>query len=225
MNRFRLLLAGVLIPTLFVCPLLFPQLSKAAGCSGQLFISNLNLQSDAPASIAFADFNGDSKTDMAVANFGFSTVSIYLGNGSGGFGPKQTFPSAFGAQSIAVGDFKNDTKLDLAVADWFNHQVALSLGAGDGTFGAPTRFAIGLGPSQIAAADFNGDNKLDIASANFFDNAIAIFLGDGTGGFIPTTGSPFSAVTGPRSLRVVDFKADNKMDVAVAGDFGVRVFL
>ncbi|HZN08702.1 MAG TPA: FG-GAP-like repeat-containing protein [Pyrinomonadaceae bacterium] len=225
MNRFRLLLAGVLIPTLFVCPLLFPQLSKAAGCSGQLFISNLNLQSDAPASIAFADFNGDSKTDMAVANFGFGTVSIYLGNGSGGFGPKQTFPSAFGAQSIAVGDFNNDTKLDLAVADWFNHQVALSLGAGDGTFGAPTRFAIGLGPSQIAAADFNGDNKLDIASANFFDNAVAVFLGDGTGGFIPATGSPFSAVTGPRSLRVVDFNTDNKMDVAVAGDFGVRVFL
>ena len=225
MNRFRLFVTGVLILTLFVGILLCTDISEAAGCSGSLFISNLSVPSEAPASVAFADFNGDSKTDMAVANFGFGTVSIYLGNGSGGFGPQQTFPSAFGAQSIAVGDFNNDTKLDLAVADWFNHQVALSLGAGDGTFGAPLRFAIGLGPSQIAAADFNGDNKLDIASANFFDNAVAVFLGDGTGGFVQATGSPFSAVTGPRSLRVVDFNSDNKMDVAVAGDFGVRVFL
>ena len=225
MNCFRLIFTGVVISTLFVFTLLFTDISEAAGCSGQLFISNLSVPSEAPATVAFADFNGDSKTDMAVGNFGFGTVSIYLGNGSGGFGPQQTFPSAFGAQSIAVGDFNNDGKLDLAVADWFNHQVALSLGAGDGTFGAPSRFAIGLGPSQIAAADFNGDNKLDLASANFFDNAVAVFLGDGTGGFVPATGSPFSAVTGPRSVRIVDFNADNKMDVAVAGDAGVRVFL
>ena len=121
MNRFRLLLSGVLISTFTICTLLFTETSEAAGCSGSLFISKLSVSSQAPASIAFADFNGDTKTDMAVANFGFGTVSIYLGNGSGGFGPQQTFPSAFGAQSIAVGDFNNDSKLDLAVADWFNH--------------------------------------------------------------------------------------------------------
>src|SRR5829696_6101473 len=140
MNPYRLLLVGALSSTLFICALLYTSTSEAAGCSGALFISNLSVPSEAPASVVFADFNSDSKTDMAVANFGFGTVSIYLGDGSGGFGPQQTFPSAFGAQSIAVGDFNNDNKLDLAVADWFNHQVALSLGAGDGTFGVPLRF-------------------------------------------------------------------------------------
>ena len=38
-----------------------------------------------PVSLAIGDFNGDSKLDAAVANFGSNTVSVFLGNGDGTF--------------------------------------------------------------------------------------------------------------------------------------------
>src|SRR5436309_2598345 len=38
-----------------------------------------------PASVAIGDVNGDGRLDLAVANYGSGTVTILLGNGSGGF--------------------------------------------------------------------------------------------------------------------------------------------
>ena len=36
-------------------------------------------------SIATGDFNGDTKPDLAVGNISSGTISVYLGNGAGGF--------------------------------------------------------------------------------------------------------------------------------------------
>ncbi|MDP9238963.1 MAG: VCBS repeat-containing protein [Chloroflexota bacterium] len=44
-----------------------------------------------PQSVAIGDFNGDGKSDLAVANRDDSTVSILLGTGTGSFGPKTDF--------------------------------------------------------------------------------------------------------------------------------------
>jgi hypothetical protein len=41
-------------------------------------------------SMAYGDFDGDGKTDLAVANIDSNTVSIFLGNGDGTFGPRWT---------------------------------------------------------------------------------------------------------------------------------------
>src|ERR1035437_368774 len=54
----------------------------------------------APYSVTTADFNGDGKIDLAVANSGSNTVSVLLGDGSGGFGVKTDF--ATGAFPISV---------------------------------------------------------------------------------------------------------------------------
>ena len=226
LNRFPLVLSCVLIFALLICSILPPVNSQAAGCSGDVFATNLIIPSLAPASVVFADFNNDAKADLAVANFGMHTVSVSLGDGSGGFGTPITSQIAFGAISIGVGDFNTDGKLDVAVADSFNHQVAIALGAGDGTFGAPTRINVGLGPRQVATGDFNGDNKVDFATAGFFVNAVSVFLGNGSGGFSEASGSPFDVGLVPQSLSLGDFNSDNKLDVAVTGDFQrVRVML
>ena len=44
-----------------------------------------------PASVAVGDFNRDGNPDLAVANYGSNTVSVLLGNGTGGFGLRTNF--------------------------------------------------------------------------------------------------------------------------------------
>src|SRR5438477_7795391 len=57
-----------------------------SSCSMPSFapLTNLNVGT-LPVGLAAADFNGDSRVDLAVVNFTSSTLSIFLNNGSGGF--------------------------------------------------------------------------------------------------------------------------------------------
>ena len=64
-----------------------------------------------------ADFNGDGKLDLAMANQNDGTVSILLGNGDGTFQPPANVGGFITPTWIAVGDFNGDGKLDLAVTD------------------------------------------------------------------------------------------------------------
>ena len=49
-----------------------------------------------PRSVAVADFNGDGKPDLAVANAGSDTVSVLLGNGNGTFAAPGRLPGGDG---------------------------------------------------------------------------------------------------------------------------------
>ncbi len=224
MNRSSLVISCVLIFALLFCSIFLTGSSQAAGCSGDLFATNLTIPAIGPNTAVFADFNNDGKVDIAVSNLGDGTVSVSLGDGSGNFGTPKSSQAIFGAGSMASGDFNTDGKLDLVVADFSNHKVAIILGAGDGTFGTPTLINVGLGPKQVATGDFNGDNKVDFATAGFFINAVSVFLGNGSGGFTEASGSPFGSGPVPQSLSLGDFNSDNKLDVAVIGD-GVRLML
>ena len=48
---------------------------------------------DDPRWIVAGDFNGDGRTDLAAANYGGNSVSIFLGNGDGTFGKAVTYSS------------------------------------------------------------------------------------------------------------------------------------
>ena len=70
-----------------------------------------------PAALVAGDFNGDGRTDLAVANSGSNDVSVLLGNGDGTFQPQVTY--AVGSEPVAIvaGDFNGDGRTDLAVAN------------------------------------------------------------------------------------------------------------
>jgi hypothetical protein len=82
-----------------------------------------------PAGIAIADFNGDGKPDVAVANTGTATVSVLYGRGNGTFKSAQNLNFASGSLpiSVAAGDFNGDGAPDLAVALDYANEVAVEL--------------------------------------------------------------------------------------------------
>ena len=114
-----------------------------------------------PAAIAIADFNGDGKLDIAVANSGSASVSILLGNGDGTFKGAVNAPAGPSPQSLAIGDFNGDHKLDLIVVnpgDLTNNRpgvVNLLLGNGDGSFRAPVQILASQFPISVAVGDFH----------------------------------------------------------------------
>src|SRR5947199_329415 len=61
-------------------------------------------------SVAVADFNGDGKQGLAIANYDSSTVCILLGDGAGGFNVTANLQTFSGTGSVAVGDFNGDGK-------------------------------------------------------------------------------------------------------------------
>ncbi|NCS46422.1 MAG: VCBS repeat-containing protein, partial [Microcystis aeruginosa BS11-05] len=161
-----------------------------------------------------ADFNGDGKSDLAVANYNSNNVSVLLGTGTGSFGAATNFTVGTGPISVTVGDFNGDGKSDLAVANRNSNNVSVLLGTGTGSFGTATNFSVGINPRSVTVGDFNGDGKSDLAVANYNSNNVSVLLGTGTGSFGPATN--FTVGSYPWSVTVGDFNGDGKSDLAVA---------
>ena len=187
-----------------------------------------------------ADFNGNGKQDLAIAQFnqpqqtpiqGF--VTSLLGNGNATFQTAIATPlSDIGINGTVGGDFNGDGKADIATASVdANGGLAIFLGNGNGTFGPPISSFVGttglnLGP--MIAGDFNRDGKSDLVVVsennvnNFSPMYVLLSQGDGTFkenflynlayGFVP-------------DIATADFNHDGFLDLAAASQNQVLVFL
>ena len=180
------------------------------------YVTNSDLQSVVPSSVAVGDFKRDGHLDLAVANPG--GLSVLLGNGDGTFKPFVNYAAGSTPYWVAVGDFNGDGKLDLAVANEGSNDLSVLLGKGDGTFEAAVNYATGSQPASVAVGDFNGDGKLDVAVANMSSNNVSVLLGNGDGTFRPAIN--YAAGSGSRTVAVGDFNGDGKLDLVVANNGG-----
>lgn len=165
--------------------------------------------------VAVADFNGDTKADLVVANVGSNKISILAGNGSGGFSAPTDFVVGTSPIGLVVEDFDRDTFLDIAVANTDSHNVSILRGDGHGNFGLATNFPANSFPLSISSGDFDHDGKLDLAvGANGTGDRISILRGDDSGQFAAP--ASFSAGSGPYDLAAGDLNGDGTNDLVVA---------
>ncbi|TRX37771.1 FG-GAP-like repeat-containing protein [Flavobacterium restrictum] len=181
-------------------------------------------------SVAIGDLDGDGKPDLATANYGSNTVSVYRNTatsgtvGAGSFAAKIDFATGTNPYSVAIGDLDGDGKLDLTVANFNGNTVSvLRNTASSGTistssFDAKVDFATGTYPRSVAIGDLDGDGKPDLATANY-SGSVSILRNIATSGSI-VSGSfapkvDIIAVSSLNSLAIGDLDGDGKPDLAV----------
>jgi hypothetical protein len=178
------------------------------------------------AVMAAADFNGDGKTDLAVAAQGGS-VCVLLGNGDGTLKAPVTYPiSGSFVGPVGVGDFNGDGKLDLVVG-LFPTGLLVYLGNGDGSFQTPRAVGSQDYSGSLVVGDFNGDGRLDIAVSDSqvsvsHAGAVTLLLGNGDGTFQPPVDYRVASQQ-TAGLAIGDFNGDGRTDLAVTTLFDQTV--
>jgi hypothetical protein len=177
----------------------------------------------ATKALATADFNKDSKPDIAA--FGDTGASVLLNAGNFTFVQAPAQEVAPGPTDALLADCNWDGKLDLVTNSI--GLVSVLPGNGNGTFGAPIDSVTisGAGPGQLAAGDFNGDGKLDLLTAVSTASGaqLAVLPGNGDGTFqAPVLSAPVASLG---QFAIADFNGDGKPDVAAISKAGIYVFL
>jgi Flp pilus assembly secretin CpaC len=189
-----------------------------------------------PSAIVTGDFNADGNVDVAVSSFSASNLSVFLGDGKGGFTKAKNSPIALPSGvlnpvAMIEGDFDANGKADLAILANNNApstagEVVVLLGQGDGTFvaaGAAT--TVGNGPVAMASGDFDASGSLDLAVVNQTDASLTILLNHGDATFAQGPNSPLAIGSGtsPTGIAVADFDGNGTPD-AVISNSGTNTF-
>lgn len=187
-----------------------------------------------PWAVATGDLNGDGRLDMAVANFGATSISVILGNPlpnpvAGTLQNAANYAAGSTPLSVATGDLNGDGRLDLALTIYGADSVAVLLQSAStaGSFQPAVTYGTGSQPYQVAIGDLNGDGRLDLATANYAANNVSVLLQSPTTRGTFLAGVPYGAGTGAYAIAIGDLNLDGRPDLAVPnrGSDNVSVLL
>ena len=188
--------------------------------------------------LSIADFDGDGKSDIAVACYDYTASTgklIILKNGNSP-GAVNTFTiSSYNAgtvyhatsSAIAIGDFNGDMLPDIAVTNMIEAPVAASISVFKNTstpnavsFATAVNVPTGQYLVDIVATDVDGDNKQDLIVSEALDNTISLYrnITASTTSTLSFAGqqliSTSSVSNTPAGLAIGDLDADGKPDLA-----------
>ncbi len=175
-----------------------------------------------PYSIAIGDMDGDGKPDLAIANYGSSTVSLFRNTSTSGtvsFAAKVDYATGNNPQSVSIGDLDGDGKADMAVANYNSNTVSVfrnSSTSGVISFAAKVDYTTGSTPQSVSIGDLDGDGKADMAVANYYSNTISVFRNtsvSGTASFAAK--ADYTTGNNPQNISIADLNGDGKPELAV----------
>jgi hypothetical protein len=215
--------------------------TTVAGASTPNFAAHQDFPTQSsPRSVAAADFNGDGKVDMAVANLASDSVSVLLNTttpfaATPAFSTTVNFTAGDGASFVVARDINGDGRPDLAVVNLFSNNVSILLnttGPGDTvpSFSPKQDFFALSEIGFLALGDLNLDGKPDLAIANQAGNSLGTAVNTTAPG---AAGATFGTLIGiatvedPLGIALADLNMDGKLDVVVAspaeGEVGVHL--
>ena len=136
-------------------------------------------------------------------------MSIYLGNGKGGFLPPATYAVPRNPTGLTIADVNGDGQPDLLVGDPYGDVLVL-LGNGNGTF-APYRNADQA--VVLAVADLTGNGSKDVIYADQGLDRVVVDYGAGNSTVLADQSTGLAV---PGAVALADLNGDGIPDLIVA---------
>jgi hypothetical protein len=179
-----------------------------------------------PRSVTVGDFNGDGKSDLAVANYASNNVSVLLGTGTGSFGTATNFSVGNRPLSLTVGDFNSDGKSDLAVANLYSSNVSVLLNADPTatvTITDVSQPAISLSINDVTVTEGNSGTTNAVFTVSLSSAASTVVSVDyATANGTATAGTDYTAIP-PTTLTFNPGETSKTITVPVNGDNQVEL--
>lgn len=158
-------------------------------------------------------------------------VAVFLGDGTGAFGPEVRYALGGPASSVVAADVNRDGPLDLVVATPGTlpledpGAIWVLPGTGSGAFGSPSLVTkTPAMPIALEAGDLNGDGDPDIVAALYGANSLLVLLGDGSGSF-PVAHQYSLGSQSVFSVTIGHLNADSNPDLVTQTDFAGVVWV
>ena len=173
---------------------------------------------ESPFYTATGDFNGDGRTDVAVASALTNTIEVYITTANGVLGPSVTVPAggdiAVWTDAIDVGDFDGDGRDDLAVISFNDRRLTVIRSNGDGTFANGVNHTVAREPQDVVSADIDNDDDLDLVVVGAVNQQATVFANSGNGTFSEI--GTFQVGSNSHSIVAADVNNDDNIDFITA---------